>query len=103
MDSAEEDDIYNMSLGREIMQAVKRNDPLRPQTRNSLNTRDSSTASEYSGNGQEDDIDDYINEALEEDDDSYQENITPVNKIYLANSYLWEANFRVCFHFTVAA
>lgn len=71
-----------MSLGREIMQAVKRNDPLRPQTRNELNysnNRDSSSASEYSANCQGDDIDDYINEALEEDDDSYQENITPVN------------------------
>lgn len=83
MDSAEEDDIYNMSLGREIMQAVKRNDPLRPSTRNShplnnSNNRDSSTASEYSANYQGDDIDDYINEALEEDEDSYQENISPV-------------------------
>lgn len=82
MDSAEEDDICNMSLGREIMQAVKRNDPLRPPTRNThllnnSNNRDSSTASEYSANYQGDDIDDYINEALEEDDDSFQENITP--------------------------
>lgn len=86
MDSAEEDDICDMSLGREIMQAVKRNDPMRPQTRNSLNAlnhsnnRDSSSASEYSANCQGDDIDDYINEALEDDEDSYQENVTPVNK-----------------------
>ncbi|XP_037051625.1 anillin [Bradysia coprophila] len=90
MDSAEEDDICNMSLGREIMQAVKRNDPLRPQTRNSLNNsnnRDSSTASEYSGNGQGDDIDDYINEALEDDDDSYQENVTPRKGSISSNSF----------------
>lgn len=92
MDSAEEDDICNMSLGREIMQAVKRNDPMRPQTRNShnalnnSNNRDSSTASEYSANCQGDDIDDYINEALEEDDDSYQENVTPVS-IAIARSH----------------
>lgn len=85
MDSAEEDDICDMSLGREIMQAVRRNDPMRPQTRNSQNAlnnsnnRDSSTASEYSANCQGDDIDDYINEALEDDEDSYQENVTPVN------------------------
>lgn len=83
MDS--EEDICNMSLGREIMQAVKRNDPLRPQTRNShhtlnnSNNRDSSTASEYSANYQGDDIDDCIDEALEEDDESYRENITPVS------------------------
>ncbi|KAJ6649350.1 Anillin [Pseudolycoriella hygida] len=86
MDSGEEDDICDMSLGREIMQAVKRNDPLRPETRNTYissnnyNTRDSSTASEYSGNYQGDDIDDYINEALDEEDDSYQENVTPQRK-----------------------
>lgn len=86
MDSAEEDDIYNMSLGREIMQAVKRNDPLRPQTRNShnnSNNRDSSTASEYSTNNQGDDIDDYINEALDDEDESYQENVTPVKATLL--------------------
>lgn len=85
MDSAEEEDICDMSLGREIMQAVRRNDPMRPQTRNAQNAlnnsnnRDSSSASEYSANCQGDDIDDYINEALEDDEDSYQENVTPVN------------------------
>lgn len=86
MDSDEADsseDIANISLGREIMQAVKRNDLERPATQQDNHAHhhhyqmdSSATGSDLSGNvlGE---MDDYLDEALEDDED-----VTPV-KFYL--------------------
>lgn len=81
--------ICNVSLGHEIMQAVRQNDRsasrIGPQhKRNSGGDRasaynDSSSASECIDDG---DMDEYLDEALEEDGDDFdsEEQITPVSK-----------------------
>lgn len=77
-------DIANISLGREIMQAVKQNDLERPphtqqerhrQNRQHYQFDSSATGSDVSGNvlGE---MDDYLDEAL---DDEEEEETTPVS------------------------
>lgn len=75
------DDLNDISLGREIMQAVKRNDLERPHTRQQRNVAFDSSTSDISDALYE--MDDYLNEALEDDVDN-EEDITPVSVLYFA-------------------
>lgn len=83
MDSEDADnssDINNISLGREIMQAVKRNDLERPPTNHGRHVAFDSPSSEVSG-AAFDDMDQYLNEALdEEESDDF---VTPVGALIL--------------------
>lgn len=81
----EDDNIANISLGREIMQAVRRNDP--DQLVNVLDTSTAASSDISSAANVTGDMDDYLDEALDEedddDDDEHDEdddNITPRKK-----------------------
>lgn len=69
-------DLNDISLGREIMQAVKRNDLERPATRQKRNVVFDSSTSDISTSDAVYEMDDYLNEALEDEND---EEITPVS------------------------
>lgn len=66
------DDIANISLGREILQAVKRNEQAKPQQQRGAYAKDLSmtTGSDASSANVTGDMDDYLDEALEDDSDA---------------------------------
>lgn len=82
------DDIANISLGREILQAVKRNEQVQPQHQHNAYQMDSSvtTGSEISSANVTGDMDEYLDEALEEDDSDTQ--VTPVSVLSHFDIYL---------------
>lgn len=85
MESEDEDstsDLNDISLGREIMQAVKRNDLERPPTRQKRTVAFDSSTSDISTSDAIYEMDDYLDEALEEEIDN-EEEITPVSFIYI--------------------
>lgn len=99
------DGICDISLGREIMQAVRQNDPMRPPTREDhchhhrqhRRQFDSTTTSEEtSTNELNDDMDEYLDEAL--DDDFEEESIGQVN--FESRSSFRHAIFNFDFSFT---
>lgn len=85
MESGDEEDstsdLNDISLGREIMQAVKRNDLERPRTRQKRNVAFDSSTSDISTSDALYEMDDYLNEALEDEIDN-EEEITPVSVIH---------------------
>lgn len=76
------DDIANLSLGREILQAVKRNEQIQPHQQQRAYQMDSSvtTGSEVSSANVTGDMDEYLDEALEEEDSDAQ--VTPVSNSF---------------------
>jgi hypothetical protein len=81
------DDICNGSLGREIMRAVQRNEPLMANRSFEKKTPAPHVPSVNSSNSEMSDVlaemDDYLDEALEEDEDSDEEEKTPVSNFFL--------------------
>lgn len=70
------DDIANISLGREILQAVHRNEQDRPHARKQQMDSSVTTGSEVSSANVTGDMDEYLDEALDEDESDTQ--ATPV-------------------------
>lgn len=81
------DDIANISLGREILQAVKRNEQnqkMQPQQQHhraayhhQMDSSVTTTGSEVSSANVTGDMDEYLDEALDEEDSDAQ--VTPVS------------------------